>query len=376
MKAPNLPEHAISTPSVSVIVANYNGAAHLAEAITSVQRQSLCDLEIIVSDDASTDDSVRVVVGLAAEDHRIRIVRSDRNGGPAAARNRALAVARGEWIAIMDSDDLMHPERLAQLVDAARRDRADMVADNLVEFHSDGSRPPRLLLAGQWARIPFWVEIIDYIRLNQLYGSGPALGYLKPLFRTSILSGPTARYDESLKIGEDYDLVLRLLHSGKTMRVYPLPFYFYRKHGSSLSHHLNESVLVALKAANRRFLAQLSKSDRHLVAAINASVRSIETALAYEWLLNALKGRDWLGSLRIALTNPRAAVLLRLPINVRLRRLASWRRAGKSADHPLAAELSRLVHPLGRGSEPHDEVKEAWESHMHLTAAPSAEPRK
>jgi hypothetical protein len=50
-------------------------------------------------------------------------------------------------------------------------------------------------------------------------------------------------------------------------------------------------VLVALKAANRRFLAQLSKSDRHLVAAINASIRSIETALAYEWLLNALKTR-------------------------------------------------------------------------------------
>ena len=135
-------------------------------------------------------------------------------------------------------------------------------------------------------------------------------------------------------------------------------------------------MLVALKAANRRFLAQLSKSDRHLVAAINASIRSIETALAYEWLLNALKGRDWLGSLRIALTNPRAAVLLRLPVNARLRRLASWRRAGKSADHPLAAELSKLVHPLGRGIEPHDEVKEAWESHMHLTATPSAEPRK
>ena len=376
MKAPNLPEHAISTPSVSVIVANYNGAAHLAEAITSAQRQSLRDLEIIVSDDASTDDSVRVVVGLAAEDHRIRIVRSDRNGGPAAARNRALAVARGEWIAIMDSDDLMHPERLAQLVDAARRDRADMVADNLVEFHSDGSRPPRLLLAGQWARIPFWVEIVDYIRLNQLHGSGPGLGYLKPLFRTSILSGPTARYDETLKIGEDYDLVLRLLHSGKTMRVYPLPFYFYRKHGSSISHRLNESVLVALEAANRRFLAQVSKSDRHLVAAINASIRSIETALAFEWLLNALKSRDWLGSLRIALTNPRAAVLLRLAVKARLRRLAPWRRAGKSAHHPLAAELSRLLHPCGRGIEPHDEMKEAQESSMHLTAAPSAEPRK
>jgi len=376
MKAPNLPEHAISTPSVSVIVANYNGAAHLAEAITSAQRQSPRDLEIIVSDDASTDDSVRVVVGLAAEDHRIRIVRSDRNGGPAAARNRALAVARGEWIAIMDSDDLMHPERLARLVEAARRDRADMVADNLVEFDSDGSRPPRLLLAGQWARIPFWVEIVDYIRLNQLHGSGPGLGYLKPLFRTSILSGPTARYDETLKIGEDYDLVLRLLHSGKTMRVYPQPFYFYRKHGSSISHRLNESVLVALKAANRRFLAQLSKSDRHLVAAINASIRSIETALAYEWLLNALKSRDWLGSLRIALTNPRAAVLLRLAVNARLRRLAPWRRAGKSAHHPLAAELSRLLHPRGRGIEPHDGVKEAQESPMHLTAAPSAEPRK
>jgi succinoglycan biosynthesis protein ExoO len=170
--------------------------------------------------------------------------------------------------------------------------------------------------------------------------------------------------------------VLRLLHSGKTMRVYPLPFYFYRKHGSSISHRLNESVLVALKAANRRFLAQLSKSDRHLVAAINASIRSIETALAYEWLLNALKSRDWLGSLRIALTNPRAAVLLRLAVNARLRRLAPWRRAGKSAHHPLAAELSRLLHPRERGIEPHDEMKGAQESPMHLTAAPSAEPRK
>jgi succinoglycan biosynthesis protein ExoO len=172
----------------------------LADAIRSIQGQTLRDLEIIVSDDASSDESVRIVTELMAEDPRIRLVQGKRNGGPAAARNRVLPLAKGEWIAVMDSDDLMHPERLARLVAAARRDGADVAADNVVEFYSDNSQPPRPLLTSCWARDPRWVDTVDYVQLNHFYGPDPALGYLKPLFRASILTAPTARYNETLKI--------------------------------------------------------------------------------------------------------------------------------------------------------------------------------
>src|ERR1700722_6289602 len=97
-----------SRPVVSVIMANYNGADYIADAVSSVRKQTLTNFEIIIFDDASSDCSVDIVSGLAANDARLRLLRSDRNLGPAAARNRALDVARGEWIAIVDSDDFIH----------------------------------------------------------------------------------------------------------------------------------------------------------------------------------------------------------------------------------------------------------------------------
>ena len=123
-----------SRPVISVIMANYNGAAYIADAVSSVRKQTLTNFEIIISDDASSDRSVDIVSGLAANDARIRLLRSDRNRGPAAARNRALEVARGEWIAIVDSDDFIHPTRLETLINFAVRDGADIVADDLIIF--------------------------------------------------------------------------------------------------------------------------------------------------------------------------------------------------------------------------------------------------
>jgi len=344
MRASDTHERTAPQPTVSVIMANYNGATHLADAIRSAQSQSLGDLEIIVSDDASSDDSIAIATELMAEDQRIRLVRSCHNGGPAAARNRAFALAQGEWIAVMDSDDLMHPDRLMTLVNMARRDKADMVADNVVEFDTSGSKTPRLLLSGPWAREPFWVEICSYIQLNHLYSRGPALGYLKPLFRKTVLTGPTACYDETLRIAEDYNLLLRLLYAGGRMRVYPLPLYFYRKHNTSISHRLNERALEALKAADVRFLGKISRENQLVAKAVKRRMRSVETALAFEKLLNALKSRNWPAAIGIALTKPRAAALLRLPLAVRLRGLALSRAPRITIRHPLVPTTSRLSH--------------------------------
>jgi glycosyltransferase involved in cell wall biosynthesis len=312
-------------PLVSVIMANFNSGAHLADAIGSVQKQTLRDLEIVVSDDGSTDDSVDIVTHLSVNDPRIRLLQSDRNGGPAAARNRALEIVKGEWVAIMDSDDLIHAERLATLIDLAERDGADVIADDLVEFYADNPQPARAVLGSRADAEPIWVDIAEYIKLNCFYGSGPNLGYLKPMFRASVLAGPEGRYDETLKIAEDFDLVVRLLHAGCRMRIYPLPFYFYRKHKNSISHRLNKTVLEAIKVSSLRFQDGVFDSESRVAAAIRYRMRSIDTALAYEMLLIALKNKSWLCAVRIAFTDPRAAMLLRIPIGVRLRRLVPSR---------------------------------------------------
>ena len=104
---------------VAVIMANYNGSRYIAAAIRSVIRQTLTSWELIVVDDASTDDSLAVATEAAADDPRIRIIAQPTNKGPGAARNRALYLVKARWISILDNDDLLPPQRLEYLLSRA-----------------------------------------------------------------------------------------------------------------------------------------------------------------------------------------------------------------------------------------------------------------
>lgn len=101
-------------PKVSVLMTLYNKGPYVAEAIQSVLAQTFTDFELLVVDDASTDDGLEVVKGFA--DARIRILESPVNTGRAAAANRGFDAARGEYVAVLDADDIAHPERLAKQV--------------------------------------------------------------------------------------------------------------------------------------------------------------------------------------------------------------------------------------------------------------------
>jgi len=105
-----------TAPLVSVITAAYNAEAFIAQAIASVQAQSLADWEMLIADDASGDRTAAIVEAAAAQDPRIRLIRLAQNGGVARARNAALAAARGRFIAFLDSDDLWLPEKLEHQV--------------------------------------------------------------------------------------------------------------------------------------------------------------------------------------------------------------------------------------------------------------------
>ena len=97
-------------PMVSVIIPTFNRAALVREAVASVKAQTYRDYEILVVDDASTDDTREAL----AAGREVRVLRQADRRGVAAARNRGIAAARGEWLAFLDSDDLWLPEKLAR----------------------------------------------------------------------------------------------------------------------------------------------------------------------------------------------------------------------------------------------------------------------
>lgn len=106
-----------ATPPVSVVIPAFNHARYVAAAIDSVLAQGFADFELLVVDDASSDGTADVVTAIA--DARLRLARHDANRGAHATLNEAIAASRGKFVAVLNSDDLFEPDRLATMVEAA-----------------------------------------------------------------------------------------------------------------------------------------------------------------------------------------------------------------------------------------------------------------
>lgn len=129
-----------STPPITVIIPTYNGAPYLCEAIESILGQTFTDFELIIIDDASSDNSVEIGEGFAAKDSRIRVFRNERNLGFAANRNKAVSLARGRYIAWQDQDDISMVERLERQYAVLEHDKnVGMVGGAMEVFDESGS---------------------------------------------------------------------------------------------------------------------------------------------------------------------------------------------------------------------------------------------
>lgn len=113
------------TPLVSVIMPAFNAEASIAAAIESVQAQTISDFELIILDDCSTDHTCGIVERFASEDRRIRFYPGTQNIGVAAIRNKGIDLSRGAYIALLDSDDIWHPQKLEKQLDCLKANQAD-----------------------------------------------------------------------------------------------------------------------------------------------------------------------------------------------------------------------------------------------------------
>ena len=118
----------MNSPAVSVIMPVYNGAGHLEKAIRSVLAQTVPDIELVIANDGSTDDSDAIVRSI--DDPRIRYVPLERNQGADVARTRAFEASTGTWIAMLDQDDEMHPRKLEAHLEHVQRHPDDELTYN------------------------------------------------------------------------------------------------------------------------------------------------------------------------------------------------------------------------------------------------------
>ncbi|MEO1195237.1 MAG: glycosyltransferase [Pseudomonadota bacterium] len=298
MSAPENP------PLVSVVMANHNGAAYLEAAITSVLRQSLAALELIVVDDASTDASKAIIAAAAGRDPRVKPLLCTQNAGAGAARNRALDVATGRYIAVVDADDLVHPGRLARLVDYAEAEAAPIVADDLIHFSVEGAPPLRLFSDVNFDG-PTRVSVTELLD-DQFMGRPNQLGYLKPLIRRADLGA--IRYRDDLPVGEDFDLLLRLAAKGHDIHILPEAWYLYRRHAGSVSYRLGGGPARAMAKAMCAFRDETAPQTPGLAASLNHRIDRMTRSAREAEILDAVKAGHLGSALSGLLRHPGAGV--------------------------------------------------------------------
>lgn len=304
-------------PEVSVIIPAYNTSTYIGRAIESALGQTLKNIEVIVVDDHSTDNTLEVVKSFT--DERLKVFVNSENLGVGATRNRAIKEARGNWIAVLDSDDWYAPQRLERLVQVADQENADMIADDLYLI-KDGEEAPWSTLIKESGESMPTIKQIDsvYFVETDVYGKkGMHLGISKPLFKREFLIQEDIQYNTNIKVTEDFWLALTCLVRGGHFFLVPEPYYFYLARSGSLVYTNKITSLTQNCQATRAFLEkeQIFRKSPRLADALSANYQVLKRYLAYYHVIEPLKNKKFLTALKEIVYNPYFFVHLYLNIS-------------------------------------------------------------
>lgn len=238
-------------PAISIIIPVYNVAPWLRECLDSVLSQTFEDLEIIIVDDGSTDSSPEIIAEYVAKDRRITAIRKE-NGGLGAARNTALPMAKGEYIAFLDSDDKIHIDAFAKLYDKAKQHDCDIVfcqtayIDDITGNISEENNQTALPLFEQFkGKGDFFT--LDQIDPVQIFSYDSFVVAWNKIIKRSLIENVNASFPEGL-IFEDMPFYFNTLLNAHNLAVVWERLIYYRinRKNSIMSNREREGDIVEI----------------------------------------------------------------------------------------------------------------------------------
>lgn len=257
----------MSQPKVSILVAVYNAEKYLHQCLDSIINQSLADIEAICIDDCSTDSSRSILEEYSKKDSRIKTIFLNENVGQAAARNKGLDIAEGEYIAMLDSDDWFAEDALQLAVDTIEGNDADCAMFDLI-LCREGQEEP---FKNQTDKSILTGEEAFRLSLNwQIHG----------LYIVKADIHKNYPFDTSCRLySDDNTTRLHYLHSRKV--ALSKGKYFYRKHAESMTESCNIHRFDYVKA-NLSMKQQLLEEIR--LGNINHSEDILNLYETHRWL--------------------------------------------------------------------------------------------
>ncbi|ESZ03848.1 glycosyltransferase family 2 protein [Mesorhizobium sp. M1060] len=257
---------------VCVIIAARNAARTIPAAIASALREPEV-AEVVVVDDASTDDTAKVASAADDGSGRLSVIRLDVNRGPSFARNAAIAGSKSPFISILDADDFFLQGRFRQLFASTDWDFA---ADNIMLIRDDTATDVSKIVAPSFSADPEFLDFERFIEgnISRRRVQRGELGFLKPVISRAFLDRHGLRYDENLRLGEDYELYARAFALGARFKVIRSCGYGAIVRADSLSGRHKTQDLKRLADADLALLeidslpegskALLRKHERHV----------------------------------------------------------------------------------------------------------------
>lgn len=243
-----------TSPLVSVIIPCYNCKRTVIEAVHSVLNQSLQDFEIILVDDASTDDTPAILKELAASDSRVTVYTLEKNsGGAAAPKNLGIEKSQGTYIATLDADDTWHVDKLQKQIDLFRDNpELDYVGCGyyVIKAGSTLAEPASVLIPDANHQTAILVK--DYM------GPGSCMLYKKSIF------DEVGLFDPVFQNNQDWDMRIRLANAGMQVAFIDKPLVNYLIHSNNVSGRSHATILLYLRKITAKHFKTLLKHPKEL----------------------------------------------------------------------------------------------------------------
>ncbi len=272
--------------STAVIITAKDAAATIGRAVSSALLQPVVR-EVIVIDDASGDGTSSAAKAADDRTGRLRIIRFDENKGPAHGRNVAMDASSSPFLCILDADDFLDRSRLERLFEKGGADW-DLLADDIVftsDYDGNGSHD-RLLREDYQLPLTLDLETFAAGNIPKADRYRRELGFLKPLIRRSFLQSNSIRYDERLRLGEDFLLYSWCLLKGARFRVVDACGYFALERPMSLSGTHGTRAVAAMYQALVEFDAAAAASGKR-GPQLDRAVKDARNRLALRKMLDA-----------------------------------------------------------------------------------------